>query len=93
MGSVRLERDVPAEAPRSEAELLVGVMFATAKELRHQAEQILGRLFVPVEVRASTERAAMLVLRPDGIGELHVHARRERHWHPFRIVRVETAAR
>ncbi len=77
----------------SEAEVLVGLLFATAKELRHQAEQLLGRLFVPVEVRAEGEREAELVLRPEGMGELHVHGQREQHWHPYRITRVEAVAR
>lgn len=92
MAGARTERERTA-GTQDAAEVLVGVLFASAKELRHQAEQLLGRLFVPVEVHDTGENAAELVLRPEGMGEVRVHARRERHWHPFRITRVETVAR
>jgi hypothetical protein len=74
-------------------EVLMGVMFATRKELRHQAERLLGRLFVPLEVRSFDEQSTEVVLRPSGMGEIHVHARRELAWHPYRITRVETVLR
>lgn len=74
------------------AEELIGELFTTPKELRHLAEQKLGQLFIPTELRSESERSADLVLRPDGMGEILVHARRERHWHPFQITRVDTVA-
>ena len=74
------------------AEALIGTMFTTAKELRHLAEQALGQLFVPTEVLTADERTADLVLRPSGMGEILVHAERERHWYPFQITRVDTVA-
>lgn len=74
------------------AEALVGVMFTTAKELRHIAEQTLGQLFVPTEVLSADEHTAELVLRPSGMGEILVHAERERHWYPFQVTRVDTVA-
>jgi hypothetical protein len=75
------------------AEELVDVMFANSKELRHQAEQILGRLFVRTEVVHEDEQSAQMILRPDGMPEIHVHAARERHWYPYRITRVDSVAR
>lgn len=71
------------------AEALLGVMFTTPKELRHQAEQALGLLFVPTEPRSAGETSAVFVLRPAGMGEVHVHARRERHGHPYRVTHVD----
>ncbi len=75
------------------AEGLVGSMFTTAKDLRHLAEQSLGQLFVPTEVRSEDEHSADLVLRPAGMGEILVHAERERHWYPYVITRVESLER
>lgn len=75
------------------AEELVDVMFATSKELRHQAEQILGKEFVRTEVVHEDELSARMVLRPEGMPEIHVHAARERHWYPYRITRVDSVVR
>lgn len=85
---------VRAPAPElGRVEDLVDVLFANSKELRHQAEQILGRLFVPTEVVHEDELSAQMILRPDGMPEVHVHAARERHWYPYRITRVDSVAR
>src|SRR5215213_8992017 len=86
-----------ADLERSTAELksaeaLIGTMFTTAKELRQLAEQTLGQLFVPTELLTSDEHSADLVLRPSGLGEVLVHAERERHWYPFQVTRVDTVA-
>ena len=75
--------------PMSMAELL-GVLFTTPKELRHLAEQSLGQLFVPTEVLHAGPRAAILVLRPQGMRAIVVHAERERHGYPYQITRVDT---
>lgn len=72
-----------------QAEELLGAMFTTPKEIRHLAEQNLGQLFVPTEVIHEDEHTADLVLRPSGMGEIHVHAERERSWYPFLITRVD----
>jgi hypothetical protein len=71
-------------------EVLVGTHFSTARELRHMAESY-GFTFVPVEVIAADDRRTHLVLSPKGVGELHVHAERARHWHAFHIRRIEPA--
>jgi mannose-6-phosphate isomerase-like protein (cupin superfamily) len=71
-------------------EELVGAYFSTAKELRHMAERC-GFNFVPVEVVNADDRSAHLVLSPKGVGELHVHAERARHWYAFHIRRIESA--
>lgn len=73
------------------AQELVGAMFSTAKELRHLAEQEYGELFVPVEVLVETSNSAVLKLRPEATGPIVVHAERRRHWHPYRVSRVERA--
>ena len=52
---------------------LMGATFTTPKDLRHLAEQEFGELFVPTDVH----------------GRIVVHAERERHWYPYRIVHVE----
>lgn len=72
-----------------QAEELLGAMFTTPKELRHLAEQNLGQLFVPTEVMHEDEHVADVVLRPSGMGAIHVHAERERSWYPFYITRVD----
>jgi hypothetical protein len=82
----------PADTALRTAEGLVGAMFTTPKELRHLAEQSLGQLFVPIEVVSSDDRTADIVLRPDGMGEIHVHAERERHWYPYQVTRVDAVA-
>ncbi|HEX2204901.1 MAG TPA: hypothetical protein VHG91_16445 [Longimicrobium sp.] len=69
---------------------LLGVLFTTPKELRHMAEQNLGQLFVPTEVLHAGPRAAIVVLRPQGMSEIVVHAERERHGYPYQITRVDT---
>jgi hypothetical protein len=71
------------------AEGLIGTMFTTPKDLRHLAEQALGQLFVPVEVVVADAEHADMVLRPAGMGEIIVHAERERHWYPYLITRIE----
>jgi hypothetical protein len=75
------------------AEELLDVLFTTPKELRHQAERILGELFVPTEVVHAAADSAHLVLRSGSEGEIHILAKRERHWHPFRITRVDHVTR
>lgn len=75
------------------AEELLGIVFTTPKDLRHSAEQVLRRDFVPIELVSEDERTADLVLRPAGMPEIHVHAERERHWSPFEITRVEDVQR
>lgn len=83
----------PSADDLGRAEQLLDVMFATAKQLRHQAEQILGRLFVTTELVHEGEQTAEFILRPSDMPEIHVHARRERDWHPYRVVRVDNVAR
>lgn len=73
-----------------QAEELLGTVFTTPKELRHLAEQSLGQDFIRTEVVHEDEHEADLVLRPAGMGEIHVHAERERDWYPFHITRVDT---
>lgn len=70
---------------------LLGATFTTPKDLRHLAEQCLGQLFVPTEVVHAGDRAATLLLRPEGMGEILVQAERERRWSPYVITRVEHA--
>jgi hypothetical protein len=67
---------------------LVGAVFTGAKELRHLAEQLYGEEFVPVRTLAESGHLGVFAL--DGpAGRVMVHAERERHWHPFRVTRVE----
>jgi hypothetical protein len=68
---------------------LVGALFTTPKDLRHQAEQELGQLFVPTEVLYKSPSRLIASLRVQGVGLLVVHAERQRHWQPFHITRVE----
>lgn len=75
------------------ADELLGTVFTTAKDLRHSAEQVLGQEFVPTEVVCEDETTADLVLRPAGMPEIHVHAKRERHWYPYEITRVDDVER
>jgi hypothetical protein len=51
-----------------------------------------GFSFVPVEVVQVGEERVHLVLNPDGLGEVHVHADRAQSWHPFYIRAVERTA-
>jgi hypothetical protein len=77
-------------AAGSGAELqdLVGAVFTSAKELRHLAEQLYAEEFVPVRTLAESGHFGVFAL--DGpAGRVMVHAERERHWHPFRITRLE----
>ncbi len=76
-----------------QAEDLTGLLFSTPKDLRHKAEEVLGQLFVPIEVLSAGEESADIVLRPSGLGEIHVHAERERHWYPYQVTRVDTVVR
>jgi hypothetical protein len=69
-------------------EELLGACFSTAKELRHLAERC-GFQFVPVEVVRAEERQVHMLLHPAGLGEVHVHAHRSQHWHPFYLRSVE----
>jgi hypothetical protein len=82
-----------AGAAMEPGEVLLGLVFATVKELRHQAELLLGRLFVPTEVVEEGERFTDVVLRPDGMDEIHVHAERQRQRYPFHVTRVEHVTR
>jgi hypothetical protein len=75
------------------SEALLGAAFTTPKELRHIAEQTLDRLFVPTEVVSEHELDADLLLRPDGLGEVHVHAEREQPWTPLVVTRVDSVER
>ena len=90
MNTLPMGMECSGAAALRRAEALLGVMFTTPKELRHQAEQLLDRLFVPTEVRSTAETTADVVLRPEGLGEIHVHAHRERHWQPFQVTHVDT---
>jgi hypothetical protein len=72
-----------------QAEELLGAMFTVPKELRHIAEQAFGQEFVPTELVHEDDHAADLILRPAGVGQVHVHAERERDWYPFRVTRVD----
>ncbi|HEU0301767.1 MAG TPA: hypothetical protein VFR37_20100 [Longimicrobium sp.] len=92
MRSWHTQADGASEEAETADELL-GVMFTTAKELRHAAEQVLEQEFIPTELLAEDERFADLVLRPAGSGEIRVRAERERHWYPFRVTRVDHAPR
>jgi hypothetical protein len=69
----------------------MGEVFTTPKDLRHLAEQHFGQLFVPVDVLTKTAHRIAVELRLDGHGRVVVHGERARHWHPFRIARVEAA--
>ena len=75
------------------AEELLGLVFSTPKDLRHSAEQVLGQEFVPTEVVSEGENSADLRLRPAGMGEIIVHAERERHWYPYEVTRVDGVER
>ncbi len=91
-------RSVQAEAENvghelGPAEQLLGMVFFTPKDLRHSAEQVLGQEFVPTEVVSEDETSADLRLRPAGMGEIHVHAERERRWYPFQITHVDAVER
>jgi len=67
---------------------LVGAVFTAAKELRHLAEQLFIEEFIPVRTLAESAHFGVFALDAPG-GRVMVHAERERHWHPFRITRVE----
>jgi hypothetical protein len=66
---------------------LLGSSFSTLKELRHKAESC-GFSFVPVDTVHATDRQVHAVLKPEGVGEIHVYADRSQHWHPFHIRQV-----
>jgi hypothetical protein len=85
-GRMQMERTI---TNLGAAEELLGSMFINPKELRHLAERSLGHDFIPVELLHEDDRAADLVLRPSGMGQIYVHAERERHWYPFQITRVD----
>lgn len=70
---------------------LLGAVFTTAKDLRHQAEAT-GFLFVRVETVDAEADHGHWVLRPGERGELHVHAERAQPWHPYRVTRIEEDA-
>lgn len=73
------------------AQELVGVMFTTAKELRHIAEQHFVEEFVPTETVEESAMRTVVALRTGALGTLLVYAERERHWYPFRAIRVDVA--
>jgi hypothetical protein len=75
-----------------QAEELLGALFTTPKELRHLAEQSLGQEFVQTELVHEDETVAELILRPAGMGAIHVHAERERGWYPFHVTRVDVVS-
>lgn len=68
---------------------LMGATFTTPKDLRHLAEQEFGELFVPTDVLTQSATSTVIALRTDVHGRIVVHAERERHWYPYRIVHVE----
>jgi hypothetical protein len=92
MSSVEAEAGTESE-DLGPAEELLGMVFSTPKDLRHSAEQVLGQEFIPTEVLCEDETSADLRLRPAGMGEIHVHAERERHWYPFEITHVDAVER
>ncbi|HSU14584.1 hypothetical protein [Longimicrobium sp.] len=69
---------------------LVGAVFTSAKELRHLAEQLFSEEFVPTRALAESAHFGVFAVDTPG-GRVMVHAERERHWHPFRITRVEAS--
>lgn len=71
---------------------LTGAMFTTLKELRHLAEQQYGQLFVPTEVLSKSTLRMVVELRLNGLGRVVLHAERARHWHPYRVTRIERAS-
>ena len=86
--AVRRAGDPASGEPGAELRDLVGAVFTSAKELRHLAEQLYAEEFVPVRTLAESGHFGVFAL--DGpAGRVTVHAERERHWHPFRITRVE----
>lgn len=68
---------------------LMGATFTTPKDLRHLAEQEFSELFVPTEVLAQNAVSTTIALNAGGHGRFVVHAERERHWYPYRIIQVE----
>lgn len=76
------------DAVGAEMQELVGAVFTAAKELRHLAEQLFIEEFVPVRTLAESAHFGVFALDAPA-GRVMVHAERERHWHPFRITRVE----
>jgi hypothetical protein len=93
MSSTEIEPGTTAGNPLGAAEELLGLVFSTPKDLRHSAEQVLDQEFVPTEVVSADENSADLRLRPAGMGEIIVHAERERHWYPYEITRVDGVER
>lgn len=86
----RADDAASGESGGAEPRDLVGAVFTGAKELRHLAEQLYGEEFVPVRTLADSGHFGVFALDGPG-GRVMVHAERERHWHPFRITRVEAA--
>jgi hypothetical protein len=78
-----------AEDRHEAAQALVGQMFSTPKELRHVTEQQFDELFVPTETLERGRLRAVIALKTQGAGTIVVYAERERHWFPFRVVRVD----
>ena len=88
--SARERRNCEGRVPMA-GEELIGMMFTTAKELRHLAEQQFAELFVPVETIAEGRNTAIFALRlPDG--RMTVRAERAAAHTPYRITRVEPEA-
>jgi len=71
------------------AQALMGQLFSTAKELRHITEQTFGELFVPTDTLEHDRLRTVIALKTRVAGTLVVTAERERHWYPFRVVRVD----
>jgi hypothetical protein len=71
-------------------EELLGRYFSNKSELRHIAEGA-GFDFVPVEILTAGDNEARVVLRPKGLGEIHVQAVRPVAWQPFFITDVTPA--
>lgn len=81
----------PMERTAVAPQELVGAMFTTPKDLRHLAEQQFGEDFVPTRVLAESAHFGVFSLDAGGMGQVVVHAERERHWYPFRVTRVESS--
>jgi hypothetical protein len=71
-------------------EELLGRYFSNKSELRHMAERA-GFNFVPVEFLTRGDQAALVVLRPAGVGDIHVRAVRPVPWQPYYITDVAAA--
>ncbi|HEU4561639.1 MAG TPA: hypothetical protein VFS20_27685 [Longimicrobium sp.] len=80
-----------ADPRAAAAQQLVGLMFTTAKELRHIAEQHFVEEFIPTRTVEETAQRTVITLRTESLGTLTVYAERERRWYPFHVIRVDVA--